>query len=62
MRGGGMRGGSFGGQGRPIFRPGRPLLRPHWMWWPGLWGFGCLLYPVLGMIGFFVLALLRLRI
>ena len=55
----GMRGGGFRGPGRPMFRPGRPLLRPRRGWWPRFWGLGCLLYPVLGLGGLFLLTLMR---
>jgi len=60
MRVRGMRGSSLNGWGRPMFRPGPPLLRPRGGRWPGLWGFGCLIWPVLGVIGSFLLAVLWL--
>lgn len=57
----GMRGGGFGGYGRPILHTGRAWRRPLVRWWPGLWwGFGFLFFPAFAVLGWFFLALLRL--
>lgn len=59
-----MRGrGGFRGFGRgPLFRGhrplGRPLGRPLFRPWLGWAGWGCLLYPVLGLGGFLFLLIL----
>jgi hypothetical protein len=57
----GMRGSGFRGYGRPIVRPGRGWRRPLVGWWPSLfWGLGLLFFPVVAVLGWFALALLRL--
>ena len=55
----GMRGGGFRGYGHPLYRPGRMGRWPMLGWWPLFWGAGFLLFPGLIVLGWFVLALLR---
>jgi hypothetical protein len=55
----GMRGGGFRGYGHPLVRPGRIWRRPILGWWPFFWGAGFLLFPGLFVLGWFLLALLR---